>query len=649
MKYVIRYPLLVVASLLFFAGCGKPAQVDSARNADELAVLAQSSFYEGELAPAADPVVQLTNGTIGDGGFIPGGGSNGNGNDTGTIPAPGPGSQPPADPGPTPPVAPNPDPGTGPIGQNPTTPPTDPSGPIAENPPTTPPVTPPTNPPVDPTPGDGGVVQNPPSNGNPPSDGGTVPTPPGGGGGPDGGTLPPIAENPPTPPTDPTVPTPPTQPPTDPSGPIAQNPPTVPPVTPPVIPPVTPPNGPTPGDGGVVQNPPGGNPPGDGGTVPPIPGGNPPSDGGTTCPDQNCPGTNVALHRACSKMRSEIPFPNFVFFEEADYPLLSLEATVELPATSHKVQMAGIGSQPHPMESQLLNAFLNPSKKSKSTPVTLARKDLSQVDLMKGIFKTRLELAVSVAKAWYPTTWSQIFVKAAVCDDRDRDGMCQDESKAYQLLAMDAGFKLGHVPKDLKLMVWNGRSKTLARDPRQCEAQYSPVVLDLSGNGFKFTSPSQGVWFDLNDSGEPLASGWTAGTDDAFLVRDLNGNGNIDSGAELFGSATRLPNGSRAANGFVAMRALDSNGNGSLDRDDAAWGELRLWLDRSHDGQSSQDELFTLDRAQVTSINLNYLETLEVDPYGNETRQRSVFRRTVQGRSIPRQVIDVWFTTLSVD
>lgn len=626
MKYVFRYPLLAVSSILFFAGCGKPAPVGSARNADELAVLAQSSFFEGELAPGADPVVQLTNGASGDGGFIPGGGSNGDGNDTGSIPAPGPGNQTPVDPGPTtPPVTPIPqDPGTGPIGQNPTNPPTDPTAPQNPNP------IPGTDPAVPTPPGnDGGDIAGPtPPGGNPPGDGGTVPTPPGNGGGPDGGTVtPPIAQNPPlNPPTDPTQP----------------------PVTPPVVPPTTPPVNP-PGDGGLVQNPPGGNPPGDGGAVPPIPGTNPPSDGGTTCPDpKGCPGTNVTLYRACSKMRSEIPFPEFVFFEEAEYPLLSLEATVELPATSHTVQ-AGIGSHPHPMESQLLNAFLNRQAKTRRTPVTLARKDLGDVDLMKGAFKTRLELAVAVAKSWYPKTWSEIYVKAAVCDDRDRDGMCQDEITPYQLLAKDAAFKLGHVPKELKLMVWNGRSKTLARDPRLCEVQYSPVVLDLSGNGFKFTSPSQGVWFDLNDTGEPLVTGWTAGNDDAFLVRDLNRNGNIDSGAELFGSATRLADGSRAANGFKAMQALDSNGNGYLDRGDAAWGELRLWIDRSHDGLSTASELFTLDQAQVTSINLDYLETLEVDAYGNETRQRSVFRRTVQGRSIPRQVIDVWFSTLNAD
>ena len=41
-------------------------------------------------------------------------------------------------------------------------------------------------------------------------------------------------------------------------------------------------------------------------------------------------------------------------------------------------------------------------------------------------------------------------------------------------------------------------------------------------------------------------------------------DGRIDSGAELFGSATKLKNGARAANGFEAMKEIDSNDDGVL-------------------------------------------------------------------------------------
>lgn len=47
-----------------------------------------------------------------------------------------------------------------------------------------------------------------------------------------------------------------------------------------------------------------------------------------------------------------------------------------------------------------------------------------------------------------------------------------------------------------------------------------------------------------------------------MLVRDLNGNGLIDNGTELFGNSTILSNNETAANGFEALKELDSNGDG---------------------------------------------------------------------------------------
>jgi hypothetical protein len=42
------------------------------------------------------------------------------------------------------------------------------------------------------------------------------------------------------------------------------------------------------------------------------------------------------------------------------------------------------------------------------------------------------------------------------------------------------------------------------------------------------------------------------------------------------------------------------------------------------------------------------MDLMEVDRYGNQTRQRSTFRRTVRGVSTARMVIDVWFNTLAI-
>ncbi len=55
----------------------------------------------------------------------------------------------------------------------------------------------------------------------------------------------------------------------------------------------------------------------------------------------------------------------------------------------------------------------------------------------------------------------------------------------------------------------------------------------------KTLSINCGVHFDHNGSGFKVKTGW-AGSEEGILVRDLNGNGQIDSGKELFGNATLL-------------------------------------------------------------------------------------------------------------
>ncbi len=136
-------------------------------------------------------------------------------------------------------------------------------------------------------------------------------------------------------------------------------------------------------------------------------------------------------------------------------------------------------------------------------------------------------------------------------------------------------------------------------------------------------------------------TGWV-GADDGLLVRDLNGNNRIDSGRELFGSETLLTNGSKAANGFIALAELDSNHDKKIDASDTAFASLRIWKDKDTDGTTDAGELLSLADAGVQSINLGYTTSNTVDENGNAHKQVGSYTTT---GGATRTATDVWFTT----
>lgn len=132
-----------------------------------------------------------------------------------------------------------------------------------------------------------------------------------------------------------------------------------------------------------------------------------------------------------------------------------------------------------------------------------------------------------------------------------------------------------------------------------------PLAIDLEGDGIETigVNGGSGALFDHDGDGILTGTGWL-GRDDAWLVRDLNANGTIDSGAEMFGDQTSLPDGTKATTGLSALGALDSNADGKVDANDAAFAELQVWQDLNQNGRTDAGELKTLAQAGLTEISL---------------------------------------------
>jgi hypothetical protein len=174
----------------------------------------------------------------------------------------------------------------------------------------------------------------------------------------------------------------------------------------------------------------------------------------------------------------------------------------------------------------------------------------------------------------------------------------------------------------------------------------SPLVLSFDGP-LQFTGKP--VAFDFYANGtEPLLD-WLA-PPAAFLALDLNGNGSIDNGAELFGTSTVIQStGQLASDGFSALAQYDSNGDGKIDAGDPVFARLLLWTDLNGDAVAEPNEVIRASDDALASISV--LSTPQahtpVGPTGTYVASSAPFSyygsRLCQTELTSGTISDVWF------
>ena len=147
-------------------------------------------------------------------------------------------------------------------------------------------------------------------------------------------------------------------------------------------------------------------------------------------------------------------------------------------------------------------------------------------------------------------------------------------------------------------------------------------------------SLSAGVQFNL--TGTTVSTGWVA-TGNGLLVM-LPSNGQITSGAQLFGNDTTLPNGATAVNGFQALAQYDTSGSGVIDASNPIYSQLGVWVQTNANGAGVLESLSSLG---IVSLNLNAQASSTLDN-GNVIGLTSSYT-TADGQT--HALDDVWFRT----
>ncbi len=139
-----------------------------------------------------------------------------------------------------------------------------------------------------------------------------------------------------------------------------------------------------------------------------------------------------------------------------------------------------------------------------------------------------------------------------------------------------------------------------------------PLVINLNTDVAELSD--QTFYFDIDADGEmDEVSGLGSGS--GYLALDKNGDGQINDGSELFGTAS--------GNGFADLAAYDEDGNGWIDENDAIWDKLKIWCK----DENGNDVLYRLADKGVGAICLQNVST-DYTLKGQEGQTKGAIRNT---------------------
>lgn len=121
-----------------------------------------------------------------------------------------------------------------------------------------------------------------------------------------------------------------------------------------------------------------------------------------------------------------------------------------------------------------------------------------------------------------------------------------------------------------------------------------PLVINLDTDMASLSD--QTFYFDIDADGEEDEIS-QLGAGSGYLALDKNGDGRINDGSELFGTAS--------GNGFADLAKYDEDGNGWIDENDAIWEKLKIWCK----DENGNDVLYRLADKGVGAICLQNAST----------------------------------------